>query len=403
MSSLNADPSPLVADSSQEIPIDQLLRSNGLLFDPFVMLEASADPHLSSYFIGHEAFSVAWGDWNSVIFAPAGGGKTALRSRVVQACWVGQETNRPFPITYIPAYTKWGHVTPSREKHIEAITQSGAAYLLLALTHRPHWFLRLGEIEKSAIYKALAWNLPGPIQRYLEPCQRTNSLEPLRAKFSPIELPPDPPDSKILSEFFHSFDASQTNEQRPAALERWNILLDTMLNILKFPGIYIQLDGLDATQEMVDAPQLAAEFFNTLIPFLQDWNTQRIYLKNYIPVETQEPLQKNLPELVQRSQITTIEWTPPLLAEMVRRRIYVASEGIYGSLGPLSSPDIRDLEIELAKTVFPLPREMLILTRRVFAQIIERNGQNPKITNADIEAAIQWYQGNTPYNAPQAC
>jgi hypothetical protein len=397
MHSLQGHMISLVAPSRQETPVEHLLRSNGLLFDPFITLEASADPHLSSYFIGHEAFSVVWGNWNSIIFAPAGGGKTALRARVVQSCWVGQETNRPFPITYIPPYLKWGHAKPTPEQHLESIAQSGAAYLLLALAHRPHWFLRLNEIDRNEVSQALAWNLSGPISRYLGPCRATNSLNPLRAKFSPIELPPDPPDAKILSEFFHFFDSRKANEQRPEIFERWNVLRSVLLNILRFPSIYIQIDGLDATQDMVDTPKLAGEFFNSLTSFLQDLNTHRIYLKTYIPIETKEHLQKDLPEMVSQAQITTIEWTPPLLAEMVRRRIYVASEGTYGSLGPLSSPEIRDPEIELAKAVFPLPREMLVLTRQVFIQICARNDQNPKITSEDLRLAVEWYRQNNPF------
>jgi len=181
--------------------VEAWLETIGLSFDPFSALEASSDSHLSSYFIGHEAFNVAWGNWNSIIFAPGGGGKTALRAHVIQSFWVGQETNRPFPISYLPPYTKWGHTKPSLEEHILSISQSGSEYLLLALVHRPHWYFRLSEAEKQIVKNALVWNLPGPILSYLKPCRESGSLDPLREKFPPVSLPPDPPEVNVLYDF----------------------------------------------------------------------------------------------------------------------------------------------------------------------------------------------------------
>lgn len=383
-------------DEKHKTGVDLWLKAIGLSFDPFSALEASSDAHLSSYFIGHKAFEIAWGDWNSIVFAPAGGGKTALRAQVIQAFWVGQETNRPFPISYIPPFIRWGHTTPSAEEHLLAISQSGAEYLLLALAHRPHWYLRLSAAEKMDVANALAWNLPGPLASYLRPCRASGSLEPLQEKFSPVALPPDPPEAQILVEFLNALNVTGAPSTRSTVSKRWTLLLDVLLNTLKFPSIYILLDGLDATQEMVGTPSLSVEFFSSLVPFLPAWVSRRVFLKSFIPIETRSPLQEASLDFVRRSQITTIEWTPALLAEMIRRRVYSASEGEYGSLGPFSSPEVRDPEIELARAIIPLPREMLVLTSRVLVDVIERADQNPKITSADVESAIAWYRQTSP-------
>jgi len=105
----------------------------GLRFNPFQSLDAAADTRLGEYLVEHEVLASIWGDWNSFVFAPAGGGKTALRVRTSQACWVGQATNHPFPISYLPPFLLWLHTHPSLDEHLAAISQAGAIRLLLAL------------------------------------------------------------------------------------------------------------------------------------------------------------------------------------------------------------------------------------------------------------------------------
>src|SRR5215510_6480057 len=86
------------------------LRELGLRFDPFKYLEASADPRLGDYVIGQEAFAVAWDDAPALVFAPAGGGKTAMRLYATRACWVGLGGAHPFPIPYtLSSHTEVDH------------------------------------------------------------------------------------------------------------------------------------------------------------------------------------------------------------------------------------------------------------------------------------------------------
>jgi len=71
-----------------------------------------------------------------------------------------------------------------------------------------------------------------------------------------------------------------------------------LLNILHFPSIYILLDGLDATGEIVDDPSLAVDFFAPLISNLLEWNKQCIYLKSFIPIETKASLELHSSDLI---------------------------------------------------------------------------------------------------------
>ncbi|MBU1662352.1 MAG: hypothetical protein KKD28_12870, partial [Chloroflexi bacterium] len=182
----------------------------------------------------------------------------------------------------------------------------------------------------------------------------------------------------------------------PPAEARWEGLLDVLLDVLHLPAVYILLDGLDGVGETADDPAAAVYCLSSLMPFIPEWTKRRVYFKAFIPIETRPILEREYPIIIEASQIVALEWTPALLAEVVRRRVYVASEGAYGSLGPLASPDIRDIETVLAKASLPLPREILVLTRRVLFERARRTGISPKLQSEDVEFAIQWYQGNKP-------
>jgi hypothetical protein len=98
-------------------------------FDPFQHLEASADPNLGDYIVGHETFAVAWDNAPALIFAPAGGGKTAMRVYTARACWVGLGGSHPFPIPYTLANQATAGQPPSAAQHLREIVRAGAIAL----------------------------------------------------------------------------------------------------------------------------------------------------------------------------------------------------------------------------------------------------------------------------------
>lgn len=365
----------------------------GLFLQPFSALEASADPYLINYSIENRSFPIAWGDWHSLIFASAGGGKTALRASVVQSCWIGRETNRPFPISYTPPFLAWGHISPNLDEHLSALVQSGTLQLLLMLAHHPHWFMRLSQQHQEKIRIALDLNLPGPLNTFIKPCQESQSLDPLRARFSPALLPPDQSEPAAFLEFFRTLENIQySTTSNPTPLDCWVGLLEILLDIFKFPAVYILLDSFDATQETATQPKTISNFFAPLMPHLRSWEMRKVFVKSFLPMETQPELERQHPVLFELSQSVTLKWTLPLLSDMIRRRVFFASEGKYGSLAPLASPDLREPEMLLAIEIPPLPREMLLLTKQVMLQAATRRGKNPKISYDDIQAGIQRYR-----------
>ncbi|MCX7840441.1 MAG: hypothetical protein N2559_13460 [Anaerolineae bacterium] len=364
----------------------------GLRFNPFQPLDASSDTRLGDYLVEHHVLAKIWGDWHSFVFAPAGGGKTALRVRTSQLCWIGQATNHPFPISYLPPFLVWLHAHPSREEHLVALCQAGAIRLLLALGYYPHWFLDLTSLDQRAIHQALVWNLPGNINFWLDQVQASQSITPLLDTFDPTFILPNPPNTSDLLELCRTLRVIESTAPPPTPLERWNQFVDVILRALGFRSIYILIDGLDGIQDTARSPDIAAECLSTLLPLTEEWTSQRVFVKGYLPQETQPGLTKHFARLCDTAQIATIQWTPALLADVVRRRVYVASEGAFGSLDAVASPAVRDLETLLAKIVRPLPREMLVLTQRVLEEHVARVGAQGIIQPEDIDAAIAWYQ-----------
>ena len=372
------------------------LRWAGLEFDPFEPLDAAADPHLSEYLVGHHIFARAWGDGIFWVFAPAGGGKTALRITIAQACWVGQETNRPFPLPYVPPFLLWGHTHPSEEEQWLTLARMGTQTLFLAMAHRPHWFLQLPALEQQQIADTFHWNLPGPLPAYLDLCRQTGQVGLLREALDSALILRDPPDAATLREWCDALEAAVSGEPAPSPSVRWTQLLTVLRDILAFPAVYILADGFDGAPDSADNPAVVVDCLTSLLNRVEEWAREKVFLKAFLPVEALPILSERFPDLFTPALFATIQWSPDLLAEVIRRRVYVASRGAFGSLDAVSSPALRDIETILARAVIPLPREMLVLTRRVIEEHIQREGTEGLLKIEDVHAAINWYSRENP-------
>jgi len=118
-------------------------------------------------------------------------------------------------------------------------------------------------------------------------------------------------------------------------------------------------------------------------------------LRVFLSLETKLVLEKRFSKAVTPKRTSTIQWTLALLAEVIRRRVYVASEGAFSSLDAVASPALRDIETILAKVVFLIPREILVLTRRVIEEHVRREGLTGLLKEEDVEAAIHCYQAES--------
>lgn len=374
--------------------VEQWLWSLGFQFNPFVHLDAAADPHLDRYLIPHEAFDTVWGDWPTLVFEPPGGGKTALRVRTVQACYIGQESNRPFPISYLPPYLKWRSVEPTFEKHLAAILASGAEQLLLSLAHRPHWFLTLAAPEQRLVRAALEGGLPGRLDTYLDLVDEQSALSRLTRRIlqsPPIRISPDPPAMLALLEQLRQTPADRLHDD---VSDRWQVLKTVLLEILKFDTVYILVDGLDGAPETARHPSALARACASLWQQIVAWNNEHIYIKAFLPQEAEAELRRSAPELFALSRTVNIVWSERLLAEMLTQRIGVATQQEYQSFAAIAVRDFAEIEPRLVREAGLRPRNVLRLTQALLRHHVRLLGPTGRLTEQDFLAARDEFQSD---------
>jgi hypothetical protein len=206
---------------------------------------------------------------------------------------------------------------------------------------------------------------------------------------------PDPPETERLLQWRDCLAAVPVTGGCLSVSERWTALQDVLFDTLGIPSIYILLDGLDAAPETDQMPVAIADVLAPLMKLLADCEKKCIYIKGFLPLETQSILVDRFPESFACDRTANLTWTPPLLAEVVRRRVHVASEGAFGSLDAIASPALRDIETLLAQAAQPLPREVLVLTQRVLDEHVTRAGAKGNISSEDVDRALEWYQRET--------
>ena len=370
----------------------------GFRFDPFEYLEASADPNLNRYLIGHEVFSAAWGETPAFIFSPPGGGKTALRIYTARASWTGAGGYQPFPIHYhLPRYFEKVNFS-TVEEHLKQIVYSGAHALFLAFAYYPLIFLKApSALQKKLTQFVLTW-IPN-LDYYLE---ILNSGQPdqvatqLNRSYQLHQIP----DASLLSlmcEKMGGYLKEQASPASPSIQKVFDQLMTWLIEDLGFRSVYLLLDGVDGFSELARSPGFAAQSLFNLFAFAPKWIERRIQIKGFLPLEMRDHLQKRLKKEWPVYSIVELKWSEVMLAEMLQRRVYAAVDGKFASLGAVSDiPTIQELELELAHSVYPLPREMLVLINRILFEYEQRLKNNPKakkqIQSKDIEEAVAWYK-----------
>lgn len=376
------------------------LQHFGFHFDPFKHLEASVDPNLNRYLVRHEIFSVAWGETPAFIFSPPGGGKTALRIYTARASWTGAGGFQPFPIHYhIPRYYD-KVVFSTIEEHLKQIVFSGAHALFLAFAYYPLIFLKApSSLQKKLSQFIFSWT-PN-VEYYLE-ILRSGQPDQVAEQLNPsyqLHQPPDE-DDRLLSTLCEKLEGYLKDKASPVSPSIQIVFKQFMTWILQdlgFRSVYLLIDGVDGFPELARMPGFATQSLMNLFAQAPVWAKNGIQIKGFLPIEMREHLRNRLK--VEWPVYSTVElkWNEAMLAEMLQRRVYAAVDGEFASLGAVSAiPTIQNLESELAHSIYPLPREMLVLVNRVLFEYDKRIGENSnakkQIQSVDIDKALFWYR-----------
>jgi hypothetical protein len=386
----------LTDESLVDEAVAPVLARLGFRFDPFQYHEASHDPHLGKYIVGHDIFAaVAWNDAPAVIFAPAGGGKTTMRIYTARSCWIALGGSHPFPINFTPAdHPTW----PTPDSVLSQLATNGAAALLIGLAFRPERLLALPVADQQAVAALLADLLPGELDYYLDVLQQEGSPAALSARLDRTYILPNPPDVQRIDQLCAALRVNlhkRTDWRTPE--DKFNALITCLQDRLRFGSVLILIDGVDALPETSTEPASIVEWLSPLLTHGPAWTQRRIYLKGFLSEEAQAPLMNYLGETWPLVRSARLEWTPDLLADLIRRRVHRATQGKFGSLDAFSSSELRDVETMLVRLAPPLPREVIVLVQRVlqeYAQRLSEHGQDEadQLQQADLDAALAWYR-----------
>lgn len=366
------------------------LRRLGLYFDPFRHLESSDDTRLGAYLVPHELSGLAWDDAPAMLFAPAGGGKTALRMQAARACWLGQGYGHGFPLPYLPQAS----APPTPDQHLAAIVQGGAGALLSGLAHFPRLLLELAQPEQQAIATLLDAALPAPLGYYLEQLHLGESPAELAGRLEKSYRLPEPELTAPVATLCAALEAAMP--ARPPALSPeagFELLRSVVRDALGYRYLVIQMDNLDSVAETIGDPLAMAERMRWPLQQAPGWAAQGVILKAFLPSELEASLDASFPELRNAVRRARIEWTPELLTEVIRLRLKHATRDHFSSLDAVSSPAIRGIEQQIVAAALPLPREVILLTGRVLATYAARVGDAPgQIQPGDLAEAQAWYE-----------
>jgi len=368
-------------------------------YDPFEVLDASADTRIQEYLVAHEKFEAIWRDEVSFLFAPTGGGKSAFRARLADACRAGEDGRKVFPIVYMLPESVVLAPEPQRlSAHLRAIAQAAAFELFLHLAYRPYQFVSLDADTRQTVRALLEQGLPQPLDYLLEQLGPREKLDPearLRAlaqSYDPGAVWLSPPSERSLDEFRRTLEETPLPQERHEQEDPIAPWLDLLIGKLQFQAVYLLLDGVDAYPETIANPENALALLRPLLEQAEGWREQRLFVKAFLPTEMKTLVERAFPLLTSRDNVVIIEWSRDSLLELLRRRVAAATSTEHASLDMIAEPGFRGVDLRVVRAVEPLPREVLAFTRRMLYSMRQRAGASGKLSPEDFEAALRWYE-----------
>lgn len=376
--------------SAQTLSADWFRRI-GLRFDPYVHLEASSDPHLSEYTVNLDIFRTAWDAAPAVIFAPPGGGKTAMRVAVTRTCWYDIGGAYPFPLPYNLGAAPLTGAPPTAAQHLRLLLEAGTCALLTGLAFRPERLLRAAPADIRALVGLLRAGLPGPLEYYLDVLRETGTpagLTPLLERTYALTAPPLP---EALRRFCDVVGRIDADAMRGQPEDLFSTFVDLTTGTLGFGHVLILIDGVDAIYENQADNRLALQWVADLCDYSKMWRERNVFIKLFAPDIIEPHIAGYLQTHAIAAQIARIVWDADLLAELLRKRIFAASDGRFESLDAISTPALTDVERQIVAAITPLPRVALQVTRRALLHYAARMEEG-QLDEDDIRCAINWYQ-----------
>jgi len=342
----------------------------GFAFDPFKQLDSTKDAHLQEYLVIPGTAEGVLSDQPVSVFAKPGGGKSALRTYAFN--FYKDSRGVRFPLIYIPQ-------TYSNEPdlHFLNLQRSLASAVFMYWSSYPDFFFGLSQTHKRKI-KSLLLDIPFGLEFALQILSDARLM-------SEVEYGLGAPAMSGIR-FVGQAHRELASELRAVSAFSSPLPLEDSFEILyeviRAKSIHIMIDGLDGFIE-TRTSQGVIDWIVPLLKIVDLWQKRNIYLKFFLPMDVPEAI-----SLPQDFRVVELNWDDNLLGQVIRRRVFVASGGQFDSLDAISAPEIRNVELILARQLAQnqkLPRQMILKCGRLLQSVVDSRQQ--EITSEHLNMA----------------
>lgn len=326
--------------------------SFGLRFDPFAHLDSTWDEKLHEYLLIPKEVESLWDDAHIAILAEPGSGKSALR-RYAEKVY-RYTRGAKLPITYVPTTYDL-----SPNFHVDGLRQALSRAVFIYLISYPDIFLRFSAAKKKRSIQLLA-DLPYDLDFLLGMGQATRTISEMEQLLGVGAI------SRIYEigdshrQMFAQISNLSQNKQADISNKSISDLFGLTRDLFEIRSFQILIDGLDGFSETISAPNLL-HWIEPLMKLAADGDDKEIYYKFFLPF--------HLTDLSERGiKTVSLKWNNGLLADVIRQRLYVASDGAFDTLDAISAPGVRNADLRLAQQLGETekrPREIIKLARKL--------------------------------------
>lgn len=367
-----------------------LLKNLGFQIDPFAKTNADEEEHLKSYFIEPPFFKAVYGDLatpkSAVVFAPRGGGKTALK-RMIE---IASQTDAFVCVTYNQFPIDGRKLSDiDHEFHLRNVIK----LLLVAIITCAHevGVDRLTKDDRHILYLLTKYYLSAidttELKAAIAAVQNVgDKAKELWDKYTgPIGLVINALLSKIgLGEA----ELKQFGEQGGKLgqpLDQIQVL-GTMAERLGYRCVYVLVDKVDETA-LTGKSSTSYRFIEPVLADLQLLELKgfgfKLFLWNLLLDDYRTVARPD------RVKYYSLEWAPSQLKDMLSKRLIAHSQGQVATFSSICADSIQpDIDMIIAHFSQGSPRNVIRLCKEIIDQQSELDSSKDKIS---VEAVIRGF------------
>ena len=288
----------------------------------------------------------------------------------------------------------------SLSHHLAGLYQSAARDAIFYILTFPGIFLEMSASAQAKLANLLINWLPVNIYFLNDLLQNAPTLETahtisgMLGRYFHPDPQPNPAQLVQLAEQLEHSVRNSTNA--PPAPPSLTDLFDMLKDAFQANDIFLLLDSVDASVESKSDPQKTAQWLLPLFEQASTWSAQHVYLKAFLTSEMCGHLNAYFHARKIELPEATLEWNDIDLVETIRKRVAAASDNRFTSLFAVSALDLREIELEIVRTLpntHKLPREVILIAHQILRETLkrQRNGRQAQIQRSDLERACDWY------------